>query len=149
MKVRKPMIFVASMLAAIVTTAEARTVLQNKGSDTLVNVAQAWAEEYQKKTDKVAIAVRGGGSGPGIAAMINGTVDIANASRKLKETDKKMAKERGQNPVEHVVGYDALAVFVHKDNPANQFTIEQLADVFGRKGNAKNWSDLGLKVPGC
>ena len=149
MKSRKPMIFVASMLAAIVTTAEARTVLQNKGSDTLVNVAQAWAEEYQKKTDKVAIAVSGGGSGTGIAAMINGTVDIANASRKMKDKEKKMAKDRGQNPVEHVVGYDALAVFVHKDNPAKQFTIEQLADIFGRKGNAKNWSDLGLKVPGC
>ena len=149
MKTNKPMIFVAAALTVMATTAQARTVLQNKGSDTLVNVAQAWAEEYQKKTDKVAIAVSGGGSGTGIAAMINGTVDIANASRKMKDKEKKMAKDRGQNPVEHVVGYDALAVFIHKDNPAKQFTIEQLADIFGRGGKATKWSDLGLKVPGC
>jgi phosphate transport system substrate-binding protein len=143
------MIFVASMLAAIVTTAEARTVLQNKGSDTLVNVAQAWAEEYQKINSDIAIAVSGGGSGTGIAAMINGTVDIANASRKMKDKEKKMAKDRGQNPVEHVVGYDALAVFIHKDNPMKTFTIEQLADIYGRKGKARKWSDLGVTVPGC
>jgi len=149
MKVRKPMIFVASMLAAIVTTAEARTVLQNKGSDTLVNVAQAWAEEYQKKTDKVAIAVSGGGSGTGIAAMINGTVDIANASRKMKDKEKKMAKDRGQNPVEHIVGYDALAVFIHKDNPITSMSIEQLADIYARKGKVTKWSDMGVTVPGC
>ncbi len=149
MKVRKPMIFVASMLAAIVTTAEARTVLQNKGSDTLVNVAQAWAEEYQKINSDIAVAVSGGGSGTGIAAMINGTVDIANASRKMKDKEKKMAKDRGQNPVEHVVGYDALAVFIHKDNPMKTFTIEQLADIYGRKGKARKWSDLGVTVPGC
>jgi phosphate transport system substrate-binding protein len=143
------MIFVASMLAAIVTTAEARTVLQNKGSDTLVNVAQAWAEEYQKINKDIAIAVSGGGSGTGIAAMINGTVDIANASRKMKDKEKKMAKDRGQNPVEHIVGYDALAVFIHKDNPASKMSIEQLADIYGRKGKVKNWSEMGVKVPGC
>ena len=149
MKVRKPMIFVASMLAAIVTTAEARTVLQNKGSDTLVNVAQAWAEAYQKINPDLAIAVSGGGSGTGIAAMINGTVDIANASRKMKDKEMKMAKDRGQDPVEHIVGYDALAVFIHKDNPMKTFTIEQLADIYGRKGKVRKWSDLGVTVPGC
>ena len=137
------------MLAAIVTTAEARTVLQNKGSDTLVNVAQAWAEEYQKINSDIAIAVSGGGSGTGIAAMINGTVDIANASRKMKDKEKKMAKDRGQNPVEHVVGYDALAVFIHKDNPVTSMSIEQLADIFGREGKVTKWSDMGIKVPGC
>jgi len=149
MKMRKPMIVAAAALAVVATGTQARTVLQNKGSDTLVNVAQAWAEEYQNKNTDVAIAVSGGGSGTGIAAMINGTVDIANASRKMKDKEKKMAKDRGQDPVEHIVGYDALAVFIHKDNPAKTMTIEQLADIFGRKGKAKNWSDLGIKVPGC
>lgn len=149
MKMSKSMIVGAVALAVVATGTQARTVLQNKGSDTLVNVAQAWAEEYQNKNSNVAIAVSGGGSGTGIAAMINGTVDIANASRKMKEKEKKMAKKRGQNPVEHVVGYDALAVFLHKDNPASEMTIGQLADIFGRKGNARNWSDLGIKVPGC
>ena len=149
MKSRKPMIFAASMLAVIATSADARTVLQNKGSDTLVNVAQAWAEAYQKVNPDVAIAVSGGGSGTGIAAMINGTVDIANASRKMKDKEKKMAKDRGQDPVEHIVGYDALAVFIHQDNPVTTFTIEQLADIYGRKGKARKWSDLGVTVPGC
>ncbi len=126
-----------------------RQVIQNKGSDTLVNVAQAWAEAYQSVDPNVAVAVSGGGSGTGIAAMINGTVDIANASRQMKEKEKKLAEKHGQHPVEHVVGYDALAVFIHKDNPADSLTIAQLADIFGREGKARNWSDLGITVPGC
>lgn len=132
-----------------VSSVQARTVLQNKGSDTLVNVAQAWAEEYQKVKPEVAIAVSGGGSGTGIAAMINGTVDIANASRKMKDREVEMAKDRGQDPVEHVVGYDALAVYLHADNPANELSIAQLNEVYNRKGKARKWSDLGIKVPGC
>ncbi|MGB5763219.1 MAG: phosphate ABC transporter substrate-binding protein [Sedimenticolaceae bacterium] len=149
MKLRKSMIFVGAMLAVVATSVSARTVIQNKGSDTLVNVAQSWAETYQTVNPDVAVAVSGGGSGTGIAAMINGTVDIANASREMKDKELEAAKERGQNPVEHIVGYDALAVFLHKDNPAESITIEQLADIYGREGKAKKWSDLGLKVPGC
>ena len=126
-----------------------RTVIQNKGSDTLVNVAQAWAEAYREVSPDVAVAVSGGGSGTGIAAMINGTVDIANASRKMKDKEIKSAKKSGQNPLEHVVGYDALAVFLHQDNPAKSLTISQLAQIYGRGGSATKWSDLGLKVPGC
>ncbi|MBE9564410.1 MAG: phosphate ABC transporter substrate-binding protein, partial [Proteobacteria bacterium] len=132
-----------------VSSAQARTVIQNKGSDTLVNVAQAWAEEYQKVKPDVAVAVSGGGSGTGIAAMINGTVDIANASRKMKDKEVKMAKDRGQDPVEHIVGYDALAVYIHQDNPASELSIAQLEDIYSRKGKARKWSDLGVKVPGC
>ena len=145
-------IIVTSLLTAAVMTAssvQARTVLQNKGSDTLVNVAQAWAEEYQKVESDVAVAVSGGGSGTGIAAMINGTVDIANASRQMKDKELKMAKDRGQDPIEHVVGYDALAVFLHPDNPIKELSLDQLKDIYGRKGKAKNWSDLGVTVPGC
>ena len=127
----------------------ARAVIQNKGSDTLVNVAQAWAEHYSKANPDIAVAVSGGGSGTGIAAMINGTVDIANASRKMKAKEIDTAKERGQDPVEHVVGYDALAVYIHGDNPATSFSIAQLQDIYGRKGKARKWSDVGLEVPGC
>ena len=143
---------VASLLIATfitVTSVQARTVIQNKGSDTLVNVAQAWAEAYQKVKPDVAVAVSGGGSGTGIAAMINGTVDIANASRKMKNKEINMAKDRGQNPIEHIVGYDALAVYIHADNPAGELSIAQLKDVYDRKGKARKWSDLGIKVPGC
>lgn len=139
------------IIAGLVTVSsvQARTVIQNKGSDTLVNVAQAWAEEYQKVDPEVAIAVSGGGSGTGIAAMINGTVDIANASRAMKDKEIKMAEEHGQHPVEHVVGYDALAVFIHNDNPANELSFAQLKDIYDREGTAKKWSDLGITVPGC
>ena len=110
---------------------EPRQVIQNKGSDTLVNVAQAWAEEYQTVKPEVVVAVSGGGSGTGIAALINGTVDIANASRAMKESEIKQAKDGGQNPVQHVVGFDALAVYLHADNPINDMSIEQLAKIYG------------------
>jgi phosphate transport system substrate-binding protein len=133
----------------IASNASARTEIQNKGSDTLVNVAQAWAEAYQKVDSSVAVAVSGGGSGTGIAALLNGTVDIANASRQIKSKEMEMATKNGIKPVEHIVGYDALAVFLHADNPANTMAIEQLGEIYGRGGSATSWTDLGIEVPGC
>lgn len=121
--------------------------IQNKGSDTLVNVAQAWAEEYSKVQPEVSVAVSGGGSGVGISAMINGTVDIANASRSMKPKEIDQAKTNGVDPKEHIVGFDALAVYVHKDNPIESITLEQLADIYGEDGKATKWSDLGVKMP--
>ncbi len=126
-----------------------RTVIQNKGSDTLVNVAQTWAEEYRKIHPDCAVAVSGGGSGTGIAAMINGTVDIANSSREMKEREMKMARDNGNEPVPFIVGYDALAIFVHKDNPIESITIEQLAAIYGEGGEITRWSQLGITVPGA
>ena len=126
-----------------------RTVIQNKGSDTLVNVAQAWAETYKEVDPSVAIAVTGGGSGTGISAMINGTVDIANASRKMKDKEMAAAQDNGVDPVEHVVGYDALAVFVHPDNPMDGVSLAQLASVYGEGGEVETWSALGIEIPGC
>ena len=126
-----------------------REVIQNKGSDTLVNVAQAWAEEYQTVNPGVVVAVSGGGSGTGIAALINGTVDIANASRAIKDSEAELARQGGNEPVEHVVGYDALAVFLHQDNPMTTMSIPQLAEIFGDGGTYTNWTDLGVEVPGC
>ncbi|KIG18474.1 Phosphate ABC transporter, periplasmic phosphate-binding protein PstS [Enhygromyxa salina] len=126
-----------------------RTVIQNKGSDTLVNVAQAWAEEYAKVEPNTVIAVTGGGSGTGISAMINGTVDIANSSRQMKNEEIELAKKNGVEPIEHVVGYDALAVFVHEDNPLKEITIAQLASIYGEGGGVEKWSQLGITVPGC
>ena len=140
---------VALVLAMGATSAGARTVIQNKGSDTLVNVAQAWAENYQTVAPDVAVAVSGGGSGTGIAAMINGTVDIANASRQMKQKEIDLAKSRGQNPVEHIVGYDALAVFLHQDNPLDSIGIAQLAEIYGEEGETESWEQLGIEVPGC
>ena len=127
-----------------------RTMIQNKGSDTLVNLAQAWAEEYQKVNPKVAIAVSGGGSGTGIAALENGTVDIANASREIKPEEAAAAKKNtGKDPVEHTVAFDALAVYVHKDNPVASLSKEQIACIYGEKGTCSKWTDIGVEVPGC
>ncbi len=123
--------------------------IQNKGSDTLLNVAQAWAEAYGAVHPDMAIAVTGGGSGTGISALINGTVDIANASRQMKPDEIEAARARGQEPKEFIVGYDALAVFLHHDNPWERVSMEELASVYGDGGTAESWSNLGLTVPGC
>ena len=139
----------ALVLAVSAPSAGARTVVQNKGSDTLVNVAQAWAESYRNVDADVAVAVSGGGSGTGIAAMINGTVDIANASRQMKRKEIDQAKSRGQHPVEHIVGYDALAVYLHPDNPLDSVSIPALAEVYGEEGETESWGQLGVEVPGC
>jgi phosphate transport system substrate-binding protein len=126
-----------------------RTVIQNKGSDTLVNVAQAWAEAYKDIDAGVAVAVSGGGSGTGISSMINGTVDIANASRAMKKKEIESAQANGQSPIMHVVGHDALAVFLHPSNPIDQMTIAQIRSIYAEGGTAEKWSDLGVAIGGC
>jgi len=150
---RTHLLIISLIAAAALVTAcgggEQRQVIQNKGSDTLVNVAQAWAEAYQTVNPAVVVAVSGGGSGTGIAALINGTVDLANASRAIKDKEIKQAKDNGQNPVKHIVGFDALAVYLHADNPMNEISIEQLAEIYGDGGSYMNWTDLGVEVPGC
>lgn len=115
--------------------------IQNKGSDTIVNLALAWAEEYREINPKISIAVTGGGSGTGIASLINGTVDIANASREMKDKEIAAALENGVEPVEFTVAIDALAVIVHPDNPVDRLTIDQLSDIF--TGRITNWQELG------
>ena len=153
MLIRKLSMVVISVATTVVMTAcgggEQRQVIQNKGSDTLVNVAQAWAEAYQTVKPDVVVAVSGGGSGTGIAALINGTVDLANASRAMKDKEIKLAKDSGQDPIQHVVGYDALAVYMHSDNPMDAISIEQLAEIYGDGGTYIKWTDLGVEVPGC
>jgi phosphate transport system substrate-binding protein len=123
--------------------------IQNKGSDTMVNLAQAWAEEYKKAAPAVDVEVSGGGSGVGIAALIKGTVDIANSSRNLKSEEVEQAKKNtGKAPKEFIVGYDALAVYVHKDNPMEEITEEQLAQIYQEGGSVTKWSQLGVTLPG-
>lgn len=126
-------------------------ILQNKGSDTLVNLAQVWAEEYRQVNPNVAIAVSGGGSGTGIAALINNQVDIANSSRPIKEEEKQKAmKNSGKEVKEYVVAMDALSVFVHPNNPLTELSLEEIKCIFGYEGNCENWSQIrGTIVPGC
>jgi phosphate transport system substrate-binding protein len=145
-----PVLFGLEMLLtlepSLALAAEDKPTIQNKGSDTMIELAQAWAEAYEAAS----VEVSGGGSGVGIAALINGTVDIANASRAMEEKEIKAAKDKnGKEPVLYVVGYDALAVYVHKDNPLEEISMEQLADIYGETGKVTKWSQLGVKVPGC
>ncbi len=117
------------------------STIENIGSDTLVNLALAWAEEYHQLHPNVEISVTGGGSGTGIAALINGTVDIANASREIKPEEIQQAVANGVHPEEFIVAKDAIAVIVNPDNPVNQLTIKQLSDIYSGKIN--NWSEVG------
>ena len=115
--------------------------IENKGSDTIVNLALAWAERYQSLHPDVRISVTGGGSGTGIAALINGTVDIANASRQISADEKKQAETKGINPVEFVIARDAIAVMVNPENPVSQLTLQQISDIYS--GKIKNWKEIG------
>jgi ABC-type phosphate transport system substrate-binding protein len=121
----------------------AKTTIQVKGSDTMVNLAQAWAEAYKKVAPDVNVEVAGGGSGQGIAALIKGTIDICNASRNMKPEEIEQAKKNtGKTPKEFVVGYDALAIYVHKDNPIQSISIDQLAGIFAEGGSLTKWSQM-------
>ncbi|MBE0618384.1 MAG: phosphate ABC transporter substrate-binding protein [Proteobacteria bacterium] len=126
----------------------AKTVIQNKGSDTMVNLAQVWAEAYRQVAPDVEVEVSGGGSGVGLAALTRGAVDIANASRDIKPQETEAVKQNtGKMPAEFVVGYDALAIYVHKDNPLEEITLAQIAQIYEEGGTITKWSDLGVTLP--
>ncbi len=115
--------------------------IENKGSDTIVNLALAWAEAYQSVHPEVRISVTGGGSGTGLAALINGTVDIANASRRIKDEETQQAVANGITPVEFIVARDAIAVIVHPDNPVSRLTLQQISAIYS--GQITNWNEVG------
>lgn len=117
------------------------TTIENKGSDTMVNLALAWAEAYQGENPQVSISVTGGGSGTGIAALANNTVDIANASRPIKQEEIDMIATNGEEPIEYIVARDAIAVIVNPNNPIAALTLQQISDIYSGKYN--NWSELG------
>jgi phosphate transport system substrate-binding protein len=119
----------------------AAQTIENKGSDTLVNLALAWAETYMEWRPEVRISVTGGGSGTGIAAMINGTVDLANASRAMKPEEIEAAEANGITPIEFTVARDAIAVVVHPSNPVDNLTLEQISDMY--TGKITNWRQVG------
>ena len=153
MNIRGPVgatLCIAAFVSACTGGGSDRVLLQNKGSDTLVNVAQAWAETYRNVNPSVAIAVSGGGSGTGIAALINGNVDIANSSRDIHPDEREQVKSHtGKDVVEHRVARDAIVVYVHADNPARTLNMKDLACIFGEKGTCDTWTSVGVEVPGC
>jgi len=132
------------------STKEEKITIQNAGSDTMVNLAQAWAESYASLEQKISVEVSGGGSGTGIAALINGTVDIANCSRSMKPSEiDKAVQNTGKEPKEFIVGFDALAVYVHKENPLEKISLQQLADIYGEQGQMTTWSKLDIQYAAC
>jgi phosphate transport system substrate-binding protein len=142
MRLKNVLLFL--LLSLICTTVEAAgNSIQIKGSDTMVNLGQAWAEAFMGKNPDAQIAVTGGGSGTGIAAMISGTCDIAESSRVMKKEELEKAKARGINPKEYIVALDGLAVAISPDNPVNQLTIDQISDIF--TGKITNWKEVGGK----
>ena len=126
-----------------------KATVQIKGSDTMVNVEQAWAEEYKKVRPDVNLEVSGGGSGVGIAALEKGAINIAAASRDMKREEfEQTQKNTGKEPKEFVVGFDALAVFVHRENPIERISLDQLSGIFIEGGAITRWSQLGVAIPG-
>src|SRR5512138_1249826 len=115
--------------------------IENKGSDTIVNLALAWAERYQQEHSNIRISVTGGGSGTGIAALINGTVDVANASRQISPDETKQAEAKGIKPKEFVIARDAIAVIVNPENPVSRLTLQQISDLYS--GKFSNWKQVG------
>jgi phosphate transport system substrate-binding protein len=127
---------------------EGKTIIRVDGSDTMVNLAQAWAETYHKKRPDVSVQVLGSGSGVGIASLTDGNCDMANSSRKMTEKELKRVREKYRlDAKEHVVGYDALAIYVHPRNPIESISIDELAGIYGQYGTITQWSQLRVKNP--
>jgi phosphate transport system substrate-binding protein len=144
MKLRKLLLigFLCFGLVASASTISARRkMMQIKGSDTLVNLVQILAEAYMAKNPRSPIAVLGGGSGTGIAALINGTCDIADHSRPMKEKEIQMAKDNGVIPQTFVIAIDGLSVIVNENNPTSQLSMDQIGAIF--RGEIKSWKEVG------
>lgn len=127
------------------------TKIANVGSDTMLQLGMAWSEAYKAKVPGVNVEVNGGGSGVGIAGLINGSVDLANSSKAIEDKEKEDLKaKQGKEAKEFMVGYDALSIYVHKDNPLNEISIEELAEIYKEGGKIRKWSDLGVSaIPGA
>jgi phosphate transport system substrate-binding protein len=142
----------ASLLACSIacSAASSRPVIRITGSDTMVNLVQAWAENYKDVRPTVSVQVAGGGSGVGLAGLIDATLDIAAASREMKGDERQRASARnGVEPKEFTVALDALAVYIHKDNPLDVLSIEELAEIYGERGGIVKWSQLGVRNLAC
>lgn len=138
---RLVLFLLVSMFVSHVYAAGGRNSVQIKGSDTMVNLGQAWAERYMGMYPDEFIAVTGGGSGTGFSSLISGTCDIAMASRNIKKKEVALAKQRGVEPFEIKVALDGLAVVVNPKNPVSNLTIDQLAGIF--TGRINNWKEVG------
>lgn len=120
---------------------EAKQTLTVKGSDTMVQLAQSWADEFMKANKNISVTVTGGGSNNGIAALVSKGTDIANASRQMKPEEMEAAKKNQVDAKEFVVAQDALSIIVNPENPISELTLAQLKDIY--MGKITNWKELG------
>jgi phosphate transport system substrate-binding protein len=128
----------------------ASVTIRVTGSDTMVNLVQAWAENYKNRRPDVAVQVAGGGSGVGIAGLIDGILDIAASSREIERSEaENAAQHNGVKPTEFKVALDGLAIYTHRSNPIEHISIEELADIYGEGGTVVNWSQLGVRNDRC
>jgi len=128
---------------------EKKIEIRAKGSDTMIQLATAWAEAYRKVKPNVFINANGGGTGTGFAAFQNNTTDICNASREIKkEESEKVKAATGKDPVEHLVAYDALAVYVHPSNPVKEISVEELRDIWAEGGTVTAWEQINPAISG-
>ncbi|MHB0999423.1 MAG: phosphate ABC transporter substrate-binding protein [Armatimonadota bacterium] len=125
------------------TTRNGSDSIEIKGSDTMVNLGGAWASAYNAQNPGANVTVTGGGSGTGIASLINGGTDIAESSREMSPEEIAQAKENDREPQEFIVAKDGVSVIVNPNNPVNKLTVGQLADIY--TGKIKNWKELGGK----
>src|SRR5687768_15737387 len=140
----------AASTDGIVRQSPRRDVVRITGSDTMVNLLQAWAERYHEVRPAVSVQVAGGGSGVGFASLLDATIDIAAASREIKPAERDALRRRtGRDPQQVVVALDGLAVYVARGSPLETISIDQLAEIFGEGGRITRWSALGIRQPGC
>jgi phosphate transport system substrate-binding protein len=132
---------IMAAVAAACAVAQAQDKLVLDGSTTVGPIAKAFAEYTMRQNPNVSITVSESGSGNGAKALLNGTCDIANLSRHLKDTEKKAMEEKGLKPTAHVVAFDALPVIVHPSNKVKGLTVEQVRDIY--TGKITNWKDVG------
>ncbi|MBN1211081.1 MAG: phosphate ABC transporter substrate-binding protein [candidate division Zixibacteria bacterium] len=137
----KKTIFATMILLMAVGLLSAGGTITIKGSDTLVRLGQRWAEEYMKINPETVIQVSGGGSGTGIAALLNGGTDICEASRDMKEKEYKLAKEKGIDPYRISVSLDGISVFLNEKNPVKELSFAQLKGIY--TGAVTNWKEVG------
>lgn len=121
--------------------APGKNAIQIKGSDTMVNLGQAWAERYMETNPTEFVAVTGGGSGTGLSSLLSGTCNIAMSSRNIKQKEISLAEKKGIHPREITVALDGLAVVVNPSNPVSKLTVDQLAGIFS--GKIRNWKEIG------
>ncbi len=141
---KRGVILAVCFVLGLCAAAYARTgMVQVKGSDTMVNLGQAWAERYMEVNPAEFVAVTGGGSGTGLSSLISGTCDVAMSSRSIKEKEIALAEQKGIHPFEIKIALDGLAVVVHPDNPVDRLTLDQLASIFS--GAVTNWKEVGGK----